>query len=291
MRPRRTRRLVFGGTRMTDIEQVLALWRAWQETQGLSERSITERAQCIRRLLRQSGEKPLEITATAVMLFLNRPGLAPRTRWTYHQHVHAFCTWLVRAKLRGDDPLTDLPTPRKPASTPRPVHDAQLARMLAAAKRRRTRTMILLAAYAGLRVHEIAKLHGRDVDLEQETLRVIGKGGKDALVPMHPTLVEEARHYPADGYWFPTTGGDLPHVTRQSVSRTIAAAMARAGVVATPHALRHAYGTNLVSEGVDIRIVQELMRHSSIQSTQIYTKVSDAQRRAAIGRLRLPGVA
>lgn len=151
--------------------------------------------------------------------------------------------------------------------------------------------MVLLAALAGLRVHEIAKVHGHDLDLEQGTLRVIGKGAKDALIPLHEVLIHEALMYPRDDWWFPAYSGPCPHVGRQAVSKTIAAAMHRAGVESTPHALRHWYGTSLLERGVDIRIVQELMRHSSLQSTQIYTKVSGTQRQIAIGKLELPGVA
>lgn len=283
---------LFRGVRMDkEVDRILGLWRAWQETQGLSERSIVEREQCIRRLLRDSGEHLLHLTPPAVMLFINRPGLAPRSRWTYHQHVKAFCVWLQRAKLRADDPLLELPTPRRPPSLPRPIRDGQLTAILAATNRHRTRTMVLLAAFAGLRVHEIAKVHGRDIDLESRTLVVLGKGNKEAVVELHDLLVNEARQYPRDGYWFPAYIGEGPHIGRQAVTKAIGAAMARAGVNATPHALRHWYGTSLVEHGVDIRIVQELMRHSSIQSTQIYTKVSGTQRQIAIGKLELPGVA
>lgn len=283
---------LFGGVNMdADTQRILDLWRAWQETQGLSERSIVERANCVRRLLRDSGEHPLRLTAPAVMLFINRPGLAPRSRWTYHQHIKAFTAWCIRAHLRKDDPLVDLPTPRKPVGLPRPVNDRELAPILAAAGRHRTRTMILLAALAGLRVHEIAKVHGRDVDLDAATLTVLGKGAKTAVIPMHPLLVNEARHYPPDAFWFPAYSGPLPHVGRQAVSRAIGSAMTRAGVRGTAHQLRHWYATSLVEHGVDIRIVQELMRHSSLQSTQIYTQVSGTQRQIAIAKLELPGVA
>lgn len=272
------------------VEDVLAQWRAWQEMQGLSERSIVERANCVRRFVAMSDEQPLRFSTGALMLFIGKPGLAPRSRWTYHQHLSSYSTWLVKAKLRKDNPLAEAPVPRKPAGIPRPVLNHQLESILAAATRRRTKTMVLLAALAGLRVHEIAKVHGRDVDLEARTLRVIGKGGKDALIPLHELLIAEAEQYPRDGYWFPSYRADstTPHITRQSVSATIGAALERAGVNATAHQLRHWYGTSLLEKGVDIRVVQELMRHSSLQSTQIYTKVSGTQRQIAISKLEFP---
>lgn len=272
------------------VEDVLDRWRAWQEMQSLSERSITERANCVRRYVAFSHEEPFRFTTDQLMMFLGRPKLAPRTRWTYHQHLSAYSTWLVKTKQRKDNPLADAPVPRKPAGVPRPVPSHQLEAVMRAAGRRRTRTMILLAALAGLRVHEIAKVHGRDVDLAAGTLRVIGKGGKDALIPMHPLLLQEARAYPSNSWWFPTYSADAasPHITRQAVSSTIGAALQRAGVDGTAHQLRHWYGTSLLEHGVDTRIVQELMRHSSLQSTQIYTKVSGTQRQLAIARLEFP---
>lgn len=284
------RLLPWKGTKQMDLDQVLATWRAWQETQNLSERSITERANCVRRYARDSGEDPLQFTTGGLMLFIARPGLKPRTRWTYHQHLRSYGQWLIKAKLRSDDPLSNAPTPRKPSGVPRPVQNYQFERILAAALSPRTRTMILLAAFAGLRVHEIAKVRGEDVDLDAATLRVFGKGGKDATIPLHELLFEEALLYPSKGYWFPSTCAD-GHMGRIAVSELIGEAMRRAGVQATAHQLRHWYGTSLLEKGVDIRVVQELMRHSSLQSTQIYTQVSGAQRQIAIATLGLPTAA
>jgi site-specific recombinase XerD len=268
------------------------MWRAWQEAQGLSERTIAERASTIRRAVEHAGEPPTALTTLGIVRFIARPGLSSRTRWTYHQHLHAYSQWLIKAKLRTDDPMVDAPAPRRQAGTPRPVEQYQLQAILVAANRRRTRTMILLAALAGLRVHEIAKVHGHDFDLTARTLTVLGKGGKTAAIPLHQVLVTEAAVQPRDGYWFPSYGmQESPHVDRQAVGKAIAQAMKRAGVDASAHQLRHYFGTSLLEHGADIRVVQELMRHSSLQSTQIYTKVSDVQRAAAVARLELPPVA
>lgn len=276
-----------------DVETTttLALWRAWQQAQGLSERTITERAATIRRLCLERGVSAPKLTTLDALVFAGKPGLKPRSRWTYQQHIRAFTAWMVKAHIRDDDPLIDAPKPKRPAGVPRPVHDQQFVAILKAANRRRTRTMILLAALAGFRVHEIAKVHGRDFDLESGHVTVDGKGGKIAAIPLHPLLAVEAAAYPRDGYWFPSYSGAEPHIGRQAVSKAIRQAMERAGVRASAHQLRHWYGTSLLAHGVDIRVVQELMRHSSLQSTQIYTQVSDLQRAAGIARLELPGVA
>lgn len=270
---------------MSDLDEQLDAWRAWQEAQGLSERTIADRAALIARYCRATGEDPLALTARGITRFIGRPGLAPRTRWVYRQHLAAFSAFLVRSRARDDDPTIDVPEVRKPAGTPRPIEPHELAEVLDRATGD-ARMMILLAALAGLRVHEIAKVRGRDLDRRAGTLTVLGKGGKQAVLPAHPSIVAEAARYPDRDYFFPSRDGGP--IERQQVSRTIRRALAAAGVEATPHQLRHTFGTSLLDAGVDIRIVQELMRHSSLQSTQIYTRVSGVQRTAAIDRLVLP---
>jgi site-specific recombinase XerD len=267
------------------LDEVLADWRAWQEAQGLSERTIEDRAAVVRRYATFSGETPLDFTAGKITRYVGRPGLKPRTRWLYRQHLQAYSDFLVRTHARDSSPLVDVPEVRKPVSTPRPVETAELAAVLERVQGP-ARMMVLLASYAGLRVHEIAKFRGRDLDRRARTITVLGKGGKDAVLPAHDAIIAEAEHYPEVDWWFPADGGGP--VSRQGVAQAITRAMRAAGVHATAHQLRHWYATALLESGVDVRVVMELLRHSSLQSTQIYTRVSAVQRTAAIGGLRLP---
>lgn len=163
------------------------------------------------------------------------------------------------------------------------MSDDQLAAIIAACNRRRTRAYVLLAAYQGLRVHEVAKLRGEDIDLSAGTLRVIGKGSREAVLPLHPVIAREALHWPRRGYWFPSRSA--AHVSGQGVGQAIQGAMTRAGVPGTPHSLRHWFGTRLVAEGVHLRVVQELMRHASPTTTAGYTLVRPDQMRAGLERI------
>lgn len=264
------------------LEEALALWRAWQEAQGLSERSIAERASCVERYARFSGEEPLGFTAASITRYIGRPGLKPRTRWAYRQHLAAYSAFLVAAKLRPDSPVGDVPAVRKPTGTPRPVESHELSSVLARVEGP-SRMMVLLAAYAGLRVHEIAKVQGLDLDVEAATLTVLGKGGKERILPVHPAILAEAANYPPRDWWFPAREGGP--VSRQAVSMAVRRALAGVGSRATPHQLRHWFATALLEAGADIRVVQELMGHASLQSTQVYTRVSPHQRVAAVGNL------
>ncbi|WP_234897236.1 tyrosine-type recombinase/integrase [Mycolicibacterium vanbaalenii] len=182
--------------------------------------------------------------------------------------------------------MIKIASPRYPERVPRPVSDDDLIRLLCTPMHHRTRVMILLAALAGMRVAEISKVRGEDVDVTTPRLFVIGKGGKRAWIPLHPLVVDVALTMPRRGWWFPANSrrpGN--HVHAKSVSDIIGQAMRRAGARGTPHSLRHWTGTTLLDDGADLRTVQELLRHSSVANTQIYTRVPDQRRHDAINRL------
>jgi len=267
------------------MEPSLTEWAGWQRAAGLSERTITERAHAVRQLGELCSGEP---TRRDVVYYLGRRGLAASTRATYHGHLRAYFSWCIAAGIREDDPMAGVPVPRRPRHTPRPVSADQLAALLAVCNRRRTRAMVLLGALAGLRAHEIAAVRGED--LTGGMLTVTGKGGKRAMVPAHDALVELAATMPAAGWWFPNHAGTGP-VTAKAVGVAITRAMGRAGFDGTAHQLRHWYGSSLVGAGVGLRTVQELMRHESVQSTQIYTLVTGPERAAGIARLELPAAA
>lgn len=256
---------------------VLGDWKLWMRAQGLSDRTITERLAVVTRLLATST--PFTVSEIDIQRFLARP-VSASTKATYHADIRAFCAWMQRTGRREDNPADRTPRPRRPKGTPRPVSDGQLHAILACANRHRTRAYVMLGAYAGLRVHEIAKIAGRDIG--GGMLTVTGKGGKTATVPLHHALEPLAAVMP-DGYWFPSR--TAPHVAGAAVSQAISDCMRRAHVPATPHALRHFYATELVRAGVNLRIVQTLMRHESPATTAIYAQVDLGQMRAAIDLL------
>lgn len=208
---------------------------------------------------------------------------APRTRWTYHGALAAWFGWLHTQGFRSDNPMDMIGKPKRPKSDPRPISSDDLTRLLCTAMRRRTRAMILLAAFEGFRVHEIAKVKGEHLDLVERTITVTGKGGISATLPLHHLVVEHAYMMPRRGYWFP--GPTSGHQRRESVGGTIKEVMIRAGVPGSAHQLRHWFGTALVEAGVDLRTVQTLMRHQNLTSTAIYTAVTERRRAEGIERL------
>ncbi len=130
-----------------------------------------------------------------------------------------------------------------------------------------------------LRATEIAALN---------CMQWIGKGNKDRILPLHPLIRDIVADFPT-GYWFPGRAGNtIGHIHARSVSDLMRLAKNRAGVVGarlTGHSLRHFYGTELVKAGVDLRTVQELMRHENLNTTQLYVAVADDRLVAALARL------
>lgn len=270
-----------------ELAELLTKWRATQSRQGRSERTITERAKVITRYEQWSKERPKRFTAAGMEEWTARDNLAMSTRWAYTQALRAWHLWLCKQKLRKDNPTLDMDKIDQPKSEPRPIEDYQLAAVLRNAHGA-TRMMVLLAAYAGLRVHEIAKVDGRDFDPIAKTLRVVGKGKKRAVMTLHPQIVAEAAEYPERGPWFPNGHADGGPITRQHVSKLISDAMDKANLDATAHALRHTFATSLVNADVDMLTIQKLMRHSSPTSTVIYADVNRTRREEAVNRLTVP---
>jgi site-specific recombinase XerD len=208
----------------------------------------------------------------------------PNTRQAYYNALASWHRWLVDTGRRDDNPMAMLRRPRVPRGTPRPVSTANLQRLLATPMPLKTHAAVVLAAYAGLRVHEIAKFRGQDLDHDDRVLIVTGKGGVTYRLPAADPIMVAAQLMPAHGYWYPGPSGG--HVVSRTMTARITNAMRKAKIPGTPHALRHWYATHLLREGADAVTVQELMRHASLATTQIYVKADPERRRDAV--LRLP---
>lgn len=279
-----------------EIADILAAWRTDQQYQNRSERTIAEREAFMLRYFEHTGVRPLELSVPSIKSFVTRaarPGqkTKPGTQWLYQQHFRAYCRWLVLTDRRLDNPMEKLPSISKPRGDPKPISEPELARLLRAADDQ-ARVMILLGAFAGLRVHEIAKVKGKDLDWSTWKLRVEGKGAKVNYLDLHPVLRDAVAAYPRAKWWFPQRDDNgkelnLP-LTPEDVSAVIRKAMRAAGVDATAHQLRHRYGTILLEQTGNLRTVMELMRHESINSTQIYTGIASPARAAAIASLPVP---
>ena len=164
---------------------------------------------------------------------------------------------------------------RLPVSLP----EAQVRRLLGAIRKPVHRTCLAVMYACGLRVGEATTLEVTAIDRARRVLRIIGKGNKERLVPLPQPILDDLsqlwRTHHNRRWLFPNRRGDAP-VAARVLSRSFADAAAAAGIPpgVTPHTLRHSYGTRLMENGVDTRIVQILLGHARIATTAIYTHLT-----------------
>jgi len=199
--------------------------------------------------------------------------------------------YLYREKLRADDPSALLSSPKLPQRLPKDLSEAQVERLLQAPSEEepielRDKAMLELLYATGLRVSELVGLTLNDISLRQGVVRVTGKGNKERLVPMGEEAVywierfiEYGRPWLLNGQTldvlFPSNRAQ--HMTRQTFWHRIKHYATLAGIDSeklSPHVLRHAFATHLLNHGADLRVVQMLLGHSDLSTTQIYTHVA-----------------
>jgi integrase/recombinase XerD len=262
---------------------LLDQWETIGRAAGWSDNTVKSRRYGLKGLADAADTPLTEVTTLQVARWLGRYAGSPWTRRTYASHCRSFFGWLQRSGYRADDPTDAIPRPRQPRAAPRPVSTGALIDALDGAPVR-VFAYISLGAYAGLRVHEIAKVRGEDIDIAAGTLRVCGKGSVEAVIPLHPRLASLARHYPTRGYWFP--GSDNGHLTGQYVGEVIVARFAEVAHPATAHQLRHWFGTNVLrAAGGNLLVAQQLLRHASPATTASYCMVESTVRSAALAAL------
>lgn len=212
--------------------------------------------------------------------------LPPRTRATYYDTIVRFYRWAAgRGNVIDYDPTAQMGRPRVPRGVPRPATDDQTAIACSRALDP-WRLHCRLAAFAGARCCEIARLARDDIDERDIVLR--GKGGHERIVPTPPEVWEMVERMPAGPVTARpgntrTRGGPA---TEDWVSRSTNAHLQRVlGLAVTIHQFRHWYATQALANGGDLRAVQELLGHKSVATTQIYTAVPDERRRAVVAAM------
>jgi integrase/recombinase XerD len=218
-------------------------------------------------------------------------GLAPSTVARRSAALRRFYGFLVDDGLRGDDPSAALPRPRLERALPRILDEPEVARMFEIAEARassgepmRLRNLAVLELLygSGLRASELVSLPRNGVRPGQPFLILRGKGSKERLVPIS-SRAEKAvgawlEHVPGGQPWlFPSGKAHLSRVRLFQIIRLMAADAEIAPERVSPHVLRHAFATHLLSGGADLRVLQSLLGHADIATTQIYTHVDSAR--------------
>ncbi len=248
--------------------------------------------------LRARGLLPATATPAAVEEYvatLVAAGRAPSSVARALVAVRGLHSFLEEEGI-GEDPTVDVGRPRVPAGLPKALREDEVARLLASvtgddAVARRDRAALEVLYSCGLRVSELVGLSLGDVDLDGGLVRAFGKGSKERIVPLgrlasaavaawlapggRDELVPTRwrRRNDAEAVFLNRRGGRLSRQGAWAVVRRHADAVGLADRL-TPHVLRHSCATHMLDHGADIRVVQELLGHASISTTQIYTRVS-----------------
>lgn len=219
------------------------------------------------------------LTPAVVLAYCRARSLSPGTTYQYHSVAAGFSKWLQIVGLVPDDPFANARRPAKPKYRARPAGTDELLVVLEQA-REPMRSWAMLAAYAGLRCVEIARLSGRDLvpDADGWVLRIPeGKGSKPGSVPAHPLVVDLLRDAAPGRVW--------PTMNAQKVSQRGNAEMRRIGVRCRMHELRHAFATELYRQTRDVLTVQHALRHEQLETTARYIMFDDSAVRSAIAGL------
>ncbi|HZP28857.1 MAG TPA: site-specific tyrosine recombinase XerD [Acidimicrobiia bacterium] len=300
------------------FDEVLAEYHTWLAVErGLA---VNSRAAYARDLARYVAflrarriHDPDSVTEAAVQAYAaslrdarddgGRPRYAPATvarRLVAVRSFHRFC---VDEGLAGNDPTEELGTPSVPQGLPKALTEGEVQALLAAVEgddpvALRDRAMLETLYATGIRIGELCGLDRADLDLADGLVRVLGKGSKERIVPIGRTGRQALDAYlrrgrpaldtaptrrrggpPGDPVFLNGKGSRLSRTSCWHVVRN-AGRRAGLGDRLSPHVLRHSCATHMLDHGADIRVVQELLGHVSISTTQIYTKVSAERLRA-----------
>lgn len=267
----------------------------WME-RGLSQNTLAAYRADLTALTRWLAERGVAVTNTTrpeLLAFIGsrvEGGARPRSTARQLSSFRRFFRFLLREGVITDDPTAQIAMPKIGRSLPKSLTEDEVMALLSAPNvsdplGHRDRTMLEVLYATGLRVSELVNLKYQQVNLNQGVIRVVGKGNRERLIP----LGEESVRWLAEfvrgprveillerqtEYLFPTRRGD--RMTRQAFWHIIKRYAKKASVQKelSPHTLRHAFATHLLNHGADLRVVQMLLGHSDLSTTQIYTHVA-----------------
>lgn len=272
--------------------KILTYWAADMVSQGLSQRTIRERMIWFRRLVRET-KSVLELSRRDLIMWMAGKEWSNTTRVNYRSLLHTFFTWLQDEEFRLDNPGAKLPRVKANPPTVNPFTPAEVDQLMNSGIYASTRAMVALHYYLGLRVSEIARVHGRDLNRHTWMLTTVGKGNKTAYLPVPAQLRPWVEDMPRGAYWFPNRVDNelFPagegHVLGRSVSTLLADAINRAGLHGhRPHQLRAATATQMHRAGVNAFTIQSGMRHTQMDTTNRYLLVDPEQVRDAFEQIQ-----
>jgi site-specific recombinase XerD len=245
--------------------------------------------------------RPSQATTESLAQFqgeLRKRGEGPRSIARRTAAIRVFFKYLLREQMITKNPAALLPSPAAPRLLPKAVDEGAVARLLEQKPEEplaiRDHAALEFLYGSGLRATELITIRARDVDFERAQARVLGKGRKERIVQLGGPAREALRRWlEVRGRFAKPTSPDTLFLgrggrplTRQALATIVKKAVVREGLPlrTSPHTLRHSFATHLVKNGADLRAVQELLGHASIDTTQIYTALDAAHLRQVHAR-------
>ncbi|ASJ00348.1 site-specific tyrosine recombinase/integron integrase [Thermococcus gorgonarius] len=275
---------------MSGIEETVEEFATYLDLEGKSPNTVRMYSYYVRKYLEWGGELKAR-SALRFLASLRRKGYSNRSLNLVVQALRAYF------RFEGqDDEAEKLKPPKVPRSLPKALTVDEIRKLISSVPplKRRDRLIFLLLYGAGLRVSELCNLKKKDVDLERKIIVVRGgKGAKDRVVPIPDELAEEIRKYlleredESEYLLVEVRRKKKDKLSPKTVWHLLRKYGGKAGIKVTPHMLRHSFATHMLERGVDIRAIQELLGHSNLSTTQIYTKVTVEHLRKAQEKARL----
>lgn len=235
-------------------------------------RTVENRVHYARRLTTWAAERsrsPWELTSTDVTSWLSAVGKSPATRKNAADAIRGYYRWAMDAGYTKTNPVGSLPRINVPRGLPRPTPDHVLRDAVSRCTRPTDILMLLFGSLSGLRVGEIAALRAEDIN--DDLIRVTGKGGHVRYVPVHPLLKEALLLAPSRGWLFPSNRNPSGHYLAASVAQRINDLLEEGW---SAHTLRHRFATHVYSASQDILGLRDLLGHADVSTTMVYTRVA-----------------
>ncbi|MFC1568127.1 tyrosine recombinase XerC [Candidatus Margulisiibacteriota bacterium] len=256
-----------------------------------SPHTISNYARDLRFLVEFLGKRKIDRSAAReYLLALEKKRFSRRSIARKLSSTRSFFRFLLREKKIGQNPFENLLTPKLPKKLPNFLYPEELKSLLEAPDQQdpqglRDRAILEVIYGTGLRVAEVKRMNGNDVDFDEGEIKVLGKGSKERIVLFGSHARTALGKYIKEGRPGLLRGKKCPalfvnrrgsRLTARSVERMIVHYAKKAGLTkkVTPHTLRHSFATHLLSGGADLRMVQELLGHVSLSTTQVYTHIT-----------------
>ncbi|MCD6373271.1 MAG: tyrosine-type recombinase/integrase [Thermococcus sp.] len=272
------------------MEEVIEEFETYLDLEGKSPNTVRMYSYYVRRYLEWGG-KLSSRSALRFLAKLRKGGYSNKSLNLVVQALRAYF------RFEGyDEEAEKLKPPKVPKSLPKALTREEVRKLLSVIPptRKRDRLIVLLLYGAGLRVSELCNLKKQDIDFERSLIVVRGgKGAKDRVVPIPAFLLNEISSYlemrddDSEYLLVEEKREKKDRISTKTVWYLLRKYGERAGVKVTPHMLRHSFATHMLENGVDIRAIQELLGHSNLSTTQIYTKVTVEHLRKAQEKARL----